>query len=278
MNEKICLSLFFMFICFSCITIKDQLKSTIETSLQSTLQEVNADSGIAMLMDSTGEVIAESSISLLNGKPYKEEKAQQYTNVRDMGTLAVPVSLVSALDKGCISLTDTVDVGNGIYVYNGKEIRDHNANMGGYGKITLQQAIMFDSRIGIIKLLSPYITVETVYSPMEILKFYHSIVVSDSSLCSANTMKEVQQTLEKVVREGTGKPLFSGDIKIAGKTGSVIKEDGTHEVSFCGYFKVDDSVYTCLVIISNPKKGYPSGGMMAGNVINNIVNSLIDKK
>lgn len=267
-----------LFISFSCTIMKDQLKSTIETSLQSTLQEANADSGIAMLMDSTGEVIAESSISLLNGKPYKEEKAQQYTNVRDMGTLAVPVSLIPVLDNGNVSLSDTVDVDNGIYMYNGKEIKDHNADMGGYGEITLQQAVMFDSRIGIIKLLSPYTTIETVYSPMEILKFYHSIAVSDSSLCSANTMKEVQQTLEKVVREGTGKPLFSGDIKIAGKTGSVIKEDGTHEVSFCGYFKVDDSVYTCLVIISNPKKGYPSGGIMAGNVIKKIVNSLIDKK
>ena len=58
------------------------------------------------------------------------------------------------------------------------------------------------------------------------------------------------------------------------KTGSVIKEDGTHEVSFCGYFKVNDSVYTCLIIISNPKKGYPSGGIMAVNVIKEIINNL----
>ncbi len=265
------LLLLMLFSTFS--SAKNNLPFVVETSLLITLQKVDADSGLVSLMDSTGEIIAGSSISLLNGEPSKEEP-QQYNNTRDMGTLAVPVSLISALDNGNVSLTDTVDVANGIYMHNGKEIRDHNADMGGYGEITLQQAVMFDSKVGMIKSLSPYTTVETVYSPMEILKFYHAIAISDTSLCSVKTMKEIQHTLEKVVCEGTGKPLFSDDIKIAGKTGSVIKEDGTHEVSFCGYFKVNDSIYTCLVIISNPKKGYPSGGMMAGNVIKGIIESI----
>lgn len=267
------LSIALLLLCSSCMTKRNQLQSTIEMSLQSTLQEFNADSGLGIIMDSVGEVIAESSISLLNGESAKENP-QQYTNVRDIGTLAVPISLIPAMDNGNVSLSDTVDVGNGIYMYNGKEIRDHNADMGGYGEITLQQAVMFDSRVGIIKSLTPYTTVETTYSPMDILKFYHAIAISDTSLCSAKTMGEIQHTLEKVVCEGTGKPLFSDDIKIAGKTGSVIKEDGTHEVSFCGYFKVNDSVYTCLIIISNPKKGYPSGGIMAGEVVKEIINNL----
>ena len=258
----------------SCITHKEQLQSNAEISLRTTLQEVNADSGLVMLMDSAGNVIAKSSLSLLNGKSLEEEV---YTTVRDMGTLAVPVSLIPVLEKGNVSLSDTVNVGNGIYNHNGKEIRDHNADMGGYGEITLQQAILFDSKVGVTKSLSPYMTIKTDYSPMEILNFYHSFAVSDYSICSAKTMKEIQQTFEMVVSEGTGKPLFSDNVKIAGKTGSVIKEDGKHEVSFCGYFKVNNAVYTCLVIISNPKNGYPSGGIMAGNVIKEIVNRLNNK-
>lgn len=113
-----------------------------------------------------------------------------------MGTLSVPVSLIPVLEKGNVSLSDTVDVGNGIYNHNGKEIRDHNADMGGYGEITLQQAILFDSKVGVIKSLSPYTTIKTTYSPTEILNFYHSIAVSDHSICSAKTMKEIQQTFE----------------------------------------------------------------------------------
>lgn len=156
----------------SCITHKEQLQSNAEISLRTTLQEVNADSGLVMLMDSAGNVIAKSSLSLLNGKSLEEEV---YTTVRDMGTLAVPVSLIPVLEKGNVSLSDTVNVGNGIYNHNGKEIRDHNADMGGYGEITLQQAILFDSKVGVTKSLSPYMTIKTDYSPMEILNFYHSL-------------------------------------------------------------------------------------------------------
>lgn len=271
MTIYICKFFILMLLCTSCITNKEQLQSNAEISIRTTLQEVNADSGLAILMDSAGNVIAKSSLSLLNGKPLEDKV---YTTVRDMGTLAVPVSLIPVLEKGNVSLSDTVDVGNGIYNHNGKEIRDHNADMGGYGEITLQQAILFDSKVGVIKSLSPYTTIKTTYSPTEILNFYHSIAVSDHSICSAKTMKEIQQTFEMVVSEGTGKPLFSDNVKIAGKTGSVIKEDGKHEVSFCGYFKVNNAVYTCLVIISNPKNGYPSGGIMAGDVVKGIIKSI----
>lgn len=63
----------------------------------------------------------------------------------------------------------------------------------------------------------------------------------------------------------------------AGKTGTIITSK-EKEISFCGYFTVDGSLYTCLVIISNPKKDYPSDGIMAENVIKYIVNSLTVRK
>ena len=52
-----------------------------------------------------------------------------------------------------ISLSDTVDVGNGIYIKDGVQIEDHNANRGGYGVISAEQVIAFDSKIGLVKLL-----------------------------------------------------------------------------------------------------------------------------
>lgn len=75
---------------------KSDVSFTVETSLRTTLQEVNADSGLVMLMDSAGNVIGKSSLSLLNGKSLEDEV---YTTVRDMGTLAVPVSLIPVLEK-----------------------------------------------------------------------------------------------------------------------------------------------------------------------------------
>lgn len=57
----------------SCVTHENQLQSNAEISIRTTLQEVNADSGLIMLMDSAGNVIAKSSLSLLNGKPLEDK-------------------------------------------------------------------------------------------------------------------------------------------------------------------------------------------------------------
>lgn len=114
-------------LCTSCITCKEQSQSNAEISLRATLQEINADSGLVMLMDSAGNVIAKSSLSLLNGKSLEDEV---YTTVRDMGTLAVPVSLIPVLEKWNVSLSYTVDMDNAIYNLKGKEFRDFNAIMG----------------------------------------------------------------------------------------------------------------------------------------------------
>lgn len=65
------------------------------------------------------------------------------------------------------------------------------------------------------------------------------------------------------VIEKNRKYIDSDDTEIAGKTSTTITSKGK-EVSFCGYFTVDGSIYTCLVIISNPKQGYPSGGGWPG--------------
>ena len=64
----------------SCVTHENQLQSNAEISIRTTLQEVNADSGLAILMDSAGNVIAKSSLSLLNGKPLEDKV---YTTVKD---------------------------------------------------------------------------------------------------------------------------------------------------------------------------------------------------
>ena len=55
---------------------------------------------------------------------------------------------MAALETGKISLSDTVDVGKGIYISGGDTIKDHNWHRGGYGKITVEWAIAANSRIG----------------------------------------------------------------------------------------------------------------------------------
>ena len=237
-------------------------------SLLKELTETDADAGLLILLKDN---MVEAKISYTQGDGiYKEGNEDVFQMKRDMGTLLSPLYIMSALDS--ISPTDTVDVGNGIYIKDGKEIRDHNADRGGYGVLTVEQVIAFDSKVGMTKIMERYNEKELQYSPLEMVNFYNRIANKDTSLCSPKVMEDIQNMLSKVITEGTGMNLYMEDIPIAGKTGNA-----DNEVSCCAYFTLDNSVYTCLVIISNPKNGIPSGGTMAGNVIKEIVNQLKDR-
>lgn len=56
-----------------------------------------------------------------------------------------------ALDDGVCAPSDTVDVGNGVFMYKGARMTDHNLNRGGYGRISVEQAIWYSSNIGVAK-------------------------------------------------------------------------------------------------------------------------------
>ena len=240
--------------------------SIAQSSLSKELIETKADSGLVILLKDN-EVVAQINLIWEDGV-YKEGNAQTFQIKRDMGTLLSPIYWMEALPP--ISLQDTVDVGNGIYINKeGKEIRDHNANRGGYGVITAEQVIAFDSKVGITKLMERYGIPPARYSPLEVVEYYNRIAMGDTALCSGEVMRDIRSVLSKVIAEGTGKNLYREDLPIAGKTGYSEKN-----VSACVYLSHGNSIYTCLVIISNPKGGYPSGGTMCGDVIKGIINGL----
>lgn len=259
---------------------RNDLQTISKDVLSKELIEVQADSGLVILIKDN-EIAAKVNLISDNGI-YKEGDEQSFQTKRDMGTLLFTACMMAALDD-CITPTDTVDVGAGIYLKDGKEIRDHNADKGGYGVLTAEQVIAFDSKIGIMKIMERCNQVKEnlskmgfsslLVSPMEIVTFYNRIANEDTALCSKKIMNEIWDMLFKVILEGTGKSIFLEDVPLAGKTG-YSERDGKKDVSCCIFFNVDGSLYTCLVIISNPKQGYPSGGVMAGNVIKEIVNHL----
>ena len=249
-------------------------------SLLKELQETDADSGLLILLKDK-EIAVKVNLIQENGM-YKEGNEEVFHQPKNTGTLLTTIPLMCILDT--ISPTDTVDVGNGIYIKDGKEIRDHNADWGGYGVLNVEQVLAFDSYVGITKLMEKYPQVleENFYkmgfstlelSPLKIAEFYDQIAHEDSTLCPQKVMKNIRGMLEKVVTNGTGKNLDLEEIKIAGKTGKSMK----NEVSCCVYFETGNSLYTCLVILSNPKRGIPSGGTMCGNVVKDIVNQLKEK-
>jgi cell division protein FtsI (penicillin-binding protein 3) len=101
-------------------------------------------------------------------------------------------------------------------------------------------------------------------------------------ICSPGTLKAIRQMLLDVVEDknGTGRPVRSEHVRIAGKTGTAQIAEGVsgyrsegkimHQVSFCGYFPAHRPQYSCIVVIRKPRNGYPSGGTMSGGVFKRI--------
>jgi cell division protein FtsI (penicillin-binding protein 3) len=109
--------------------------------------------------------------------------------------------------------------------------------------------------------------------------------VINERICSENTLKFIQDMLDSVVHhpQGTGKPVRSEIVRIAGKTGTAQLSQGaagyraggtSHQVSFCGYFPADNPKYSCIVVIRRPRIGNASGGYMSGAVFKQIAEAI----
>ena len=341
-------------------TIDIDIQDITEKSLLDMLKKIDAASGTAIVMEvATGEVKAITNLGRIREGVYGETMNHAVADEIEPGSTFKVASIMVALEDGVCQPTDTVDVGNGIYMYKGSRMTDHNMNKGGYGKISVEQAIWYSSNIGVAKTIlkgyenNPTKFVEGLYRigmnadlhieipgagrakirrpddttrywskttlpwmsfgyetqipPISTLAFYNAIAnkgkmvrpyfvkeilhrgktirtfspeVLKSAICSEQTLHIIQDMLLGVVEQGTGKAVHSDIIRIAGKTGTAqIASGGVyrragHQVAFAGYFPADNPMYSCIVVIRQPRIGYPSGGTMSGGVVKAIAEKI----
>lgn len=132
-------------------TIDTLLQNKIDTLLAATLSEHKATSGKVVIMEtSTGYIKAMTGLE-------QEDTLHPLRSANDFCTplptqLKQVATVLAALETGKISCSDTIDVGDGIYVTKSDTIRDHNSLRGGYGKITIEQVIELNSCVGEAKI------------------------------------------------------------------------------------------------------------------------------
>ncbi len=341
-------------------TIDINIQDITEKSLVDMLKSIDAASGTAVVMEvKTGEVKAITNMARIREGVYAETKNHAVADETEPGSTFKVASMMVALEDGVCQPGDTVDVGNGIFMYKGARMTDHNNHKGGYHKITAEQAIWYSSNIGVAKVIlkgyehNPTKYVEGLYRigltkdlhleipgagrakirrpddttlywskttlpwmsfgyetqipPIYTLAFYNAIAndgkmvrpmftkeilqngkvvqrfsteVINPSICSEQTLAIIKDMLLGVVEKGTGKAVHSDIVRIAGKTGTAqIASGGVyrragHQVAFCGYFPADKPEYTCIVVIRQPRIGYPSGGTMSGGVVKAIAEKI----
>lgn len=341
-------------------TIDIDIQDITEKSLLDMLKKIDAASGTAVVMEvKTGEIKAITNMGRIREGVYGETVNHAVADETEPGSTFKVASIMVALEDGVCQPGDTVDTGNGIYMYKGSRMTDHNANKGGYHEITVEQAIWYSSNIGVAKTIlkgyenNPTKFVEGLYRigmnadlqidipgagrskirrpddkkhywskttlpwmsfgyetqipPISTLAFYNAIANNGTmmrpyfvkeimhrgksvqkfsprvlipSICSDNTLHIIQKMLVGVVEQGTGKAVHSDIIRIAGKTGTAqiasggVYRQAGHQVAFAGYFPADDPMYSCIVVIRQPRIGYPSGGTMSGGVVKAIAEKI----
>lgn len=132
------------------------------------------------------------------------------------------------------------------------------------------------------KMLKP-LFVKEIRKDGAVVEKYEAEVIR-KQMANPVALRQIQEMLREVVRDGLAKQAGSPYFPVSGKTGTAQVSSGKegytnvrkYLVSFCGYFPSDNPKYTCLVAIQ--KNGLPaSGGGMAGPVFKNIAERVMAK-
>jgi cell division protein FtsI (penicillin-binding protein 3) len=125
------------------------------------------------------------------------------------------------------------------------------------------------------KFMKPYL-VSDIYEGNKAIKHFEPIVLRDSVI-SKSSLDKIFQVLQDVVLHGTAKDLQNDVYTIAGKTGTAVtnyfhatKETKSYQASFAGFFPAGNPLYSCIVVIYNPKQMGYYGSEVAAPVFKRI--------
>ncbi|MDL2221660.1 transpeptidase family protein [Parabacteroides sp. OttesenSCG-928-N08] len=135
-------------------TIDIKIQDITEKSLVDMLKSIDAESGTAVVMEvETGEIKAITNMGRVRTGEYRETMNYAVADQSEPGSTFKVVSMMVALEDGICEPTDSVDTGDGLFIYKGARMTDHNRHKGGYHWQTAEKAIWNSSNIGVAKFI-----------------------------------------------------------------------------------------------------------------------------
>lgn len=130
--------------------INNVLQDSVEAILEKHLVEYGAMDGEAIIMETeSGKIRAMVGLEAKDDSAYV--RADSLAASKHSSALMRTVSVLAALNTDKVKPDDMFDSGVGVFVYDNDTIYDHNWRKGGYGELTLWQALAYSSDIGILK-------------------------------------------------------------------------------------------------------------------------------
>lgn len=289
------------------------LQDSVEAILERRLVEYDAMDGVAIVMETeSGKIRAKVGLEAKDDSAYA--RADSLAASKHSSALMRTVSVLAALNTGKVKPDDMFDSGVGIFVYDNDTIYDHNWRKGGYGELTLWQALAYSSDIGILKAVNEAFPDKKDFlasvrkmsfgQPLEVegmkldscvqdlempwcyyamgfleitplqMLAFYNAIANKDSIASPSSIVDIRGMLEGMVSKGLAKRAMSDKVKVAGMNGTIRNEDSTLTADFCGYFPVDKPKYTILVSVH--RKELPAaGGRMAGSIFKEIAEMMM---
>ena len=138
-------------------TIDVSMQDLAERSLIEELKEINANVGVAIVMDvPTGDIKAIVNMEKCFDGEYREIHNHAVSDLLEPGSVFKPASILVALDDGVVDTTYRVETAGGVWPMYGRDMKDHNWRKGGYGMLTLAQALWYSSNIGVSRIIDDH--------------------------------------------------------------------------------------------------------------------------
>lgn len=135
-------------------TLDVGMQDAAESSLRRKLIELDAEIGVVVLMEvKTGDVKA--LVNLVRTAPGEYHEGANYalTALWEPGSTFKTASMMVALEDGVITRKDHIDTGDGAWLMHGRTMKDHNWNKGGYGRISVDECLMYSSNVGVSRII-----------------------------------------------------------------------------------------------------------------------------
>lgn len=135
-------------------TLDINLQDVAETALHKAMVQHDADDGMIVVMEvGTGEVKAITNLSA-DGRGNFSEKLNFAARLFEPGSTFKLVTMISLLEDTNVQLSDSIDTGNGEYLFYNVKVRDHEE--GGLGKVTIQEAFEHSSNVAMARLVDKH--------------------------------------------------------------------------------------------------------------------------
>ena len=136
-------------------TLDINLQDVAETALHKAMAQHDAADGLVVVMEvKTGAIKAISNLSSDGKGNFRERFNFAVGQLFEPGSTFKLVTMIALLEDSPIELTDSIDTGNGEFVFYNRTVRDHEE--GGFGTVSIQEAFEHSSNVAMAKLVDKH--------------------------------------------------------------------------------------------------------------------------